>query len=1646
MAFDGGGWGISSLLDAVDSHVPGGAGKIGAGGSELQSDTSRRISKRSQSCDDDMSDDDDGKPRMPVAPPLRSPAVNLPAPTSCNDDLSEDDDDEKPLLSVAPSLAPSATAVPAPRVATFAAPSPSPRKVPGTAATFAQSAERSGVSPFSRPTSSAVAPSRTALAVAAGNAKREAGLTDPASPKKKKARTPGFVIQPATTLAPTAAPAVAAPAAPALAANPPVQGMEQQADGSEKLSLPARIAECQARITELQQQKALVLSQENYIEAHNLKEKIAEQEKLSLSLRRQLDSMPTPARRASVAASRVSVSSGKAGKSPGRTRAACSGGRSPASMAPTANAFSRPIGLTAALNRMASRQGAPPLTSSSLSERPPVPPFAGGGVATSSAAEDSRDVRNFSNPQVSDDKGPTDAAMNAEPDEEAAEDCGEAESSAEDEGANDAETLEVEGQWRTSSTLPGHVELPREQDAKTGELPFALHRGTFNNLYPYQRAGVAWMARLWQAGQGGILADEMGLGKTVQLCALLNGARKAGATHALLLLPVSLLDQWARESRKWCPGWPVCLYYGQPNERKRALRRISRPQGGILLTSYQTLANCEELFDIDVDDAPSPARRKRKDVVKQAKRRRLGDDDEAEEFEDSADEEPCEPEMPGGGLPQLGSKKAWDIIICDEAHRLKNMSSLQGKTIRQVRSHCRILLSGTPVQNALQDLWSLMDVAQPGLLGNHATFVKHFSDPIDRGSFGDATPFQIELKKHLSEQLRALCTPHLLRRTKVNAGLLAEDGVAEDTMGADGADEDGEAPRLAPKRETIIWLAPSADQLKLYKKILERSDVVRQACETAKLGLEVFRAIGLLKRLCNHPALLLPMPKPAIWAEYLSDATSQLEDAPADLEDASAEAVNEAIVPTDAGPETLKEVGVPDDAQADEEVEALLQAMPRSGQDILTQSSKLQCLSSLVPALVERGHRVLIFSQSVKMLDLVQICCLKPQGLRCLRIDGSTDAASRAMKVNKFQRQKDRFQCMLLSTSVGGVGLNLTSADRVILVDPAWNPAVDAQAVDRAFRIGQTKEVRVYRLICSGLIEDKMFRLQVFKMGLSKTALETSDKQQRYFSAREIKSLFEWTDPSIGETRKMLLDKHGDSSDSVTMEAANEDGADGGSGWSDRQEIVGLSDFALLYGSFAEEEERDDVCTTQVVEAKAKLGAADEKLNQKADNKKLAEEALEQQGKDLQKVNKALEGMRERLGKVVDAVKDSQRELTQARRSEKDAQVRLEKANRALVGAEDQYVKTKQAVKETDAAAEAAVKSATGGCGEVRSAEDALTKAFGDARAQLDIVDNMGFAVKDGVVEAATVSKLRVLQKAVERVAAQLENSSGRQVELEFAEQELSKADAGLAEAELALAKLGDVSEQDFARKTAELNAKKFKQERQKAEAALEKVQQKADSLRDSTTNTMQACVEAGIGFAQSLQKSKDRPVKADQVKAVQSTVQAAFRQLGRTLPILHRARDIYKKSLASQRKASRKAAEAAANFAEAEGELESSRKEHQKAEEEEKQYREERAGKEQALARQEATRTRMEEEDAGMRKRKEELKASGPGLKEALKAAKVAEKEANSQRKELHSACSTVLSAQEQMERAKSSAMDMLQSEAYDATQAEKAYESKNG
>ncbi|CAK0812774.1 unnamed protein product [Prorocentrum cordatum] len=1365
--------------------------------------------------------------------------------------------------------------------------------------------------------------------------------------------------------------------------------------------LSAQAAGCRARIAELEALKEAQLRREDYMGAHQTKQLILQQQQALQGLRRQLDSMATPARKGP----RVSVSCGP------RKRAVAA--------APPPPSIDEVAESTAAMCQPEEpKEGA----SARAAAEPPAPCL----LEKPAAAEEMQ--------------------------QDVADPAGEGE-----EEPQDAE--EEAGQWRPSKARPEFVELPCEGSG-LGAEPFTLPQQTFDRLYPYQRAGVAWMARLWQKRQGGVLADEMGLGKTVQVCSMLNGARRAGATHALLLLPISLLDQWAKEARVWCPGWPVYTYYGSAAQRAQALRRVSKPQGGLLLTSYALIGNVDDLFRVIVDEAPSPVQRRGgrghgRGGPRPSKRRKMDDDEGLEDA--SGEEEPREPELPDGGeLPRSGSVRPWDIVICDEAHRMKNISTLLGKSLRQLESSCRILLTGTPVQNALQDLWSLMDFAQPGLLGNHATFVKTFSEPIDRGSVRGANPFAVQLKKHLSEQLRNMISPHLLRRTKLGTGLVGEgdDAGAPDCgaeSGVDDAEGGEDVKKLIPKKETVIWLAPSGEQVQAYKKILEKSDVIREACSKQKLGIEVFRAIGLLKRLCNHPMTLVPTPKPGAWAAILSDAIASQEPQQVQKpEGPETEGLD--LTPCAGEAESLAAPGVSgaaaenDDARAGQATEVMLKRLPRDSLSMIQQSAKLRCLSELLPALAVRGHRTLIFSQSLKMLDLIQVCCLKPHGLRCLRMDGQTDAVARAEKVQKFNKQPDRFQCMLLTTSVGGVGLNLTSADRVVLVDPSWNPATDAQAVDRAFRIGQTREVRVYRLIMSGLIEDKMFRLQVFKMGLTKSALE-SDQSKTYFSSRQIKALFEWTDPAEGETRKMILEKHGADSEQAVQQAAEEDGGGGDEGWIEAGPAVGLSDFTVLHGAVATEEEESDECTAQVMEAKEKLGAADEKLIRMTDAKQEAEDNRDRLAKELEDAKVNSEKLKESKVNAQEMLKERRAELARAQRAEVATQHSLERASRARTAALTDHQRAQQVLFSHRGAADEADRAASLSAGSAQEAEQSIAQAADQVDGLLALFDGSGVATEQGVVDANVV-KMRMVHKRLEKVRAALEGLEARQEELAAAEEGLVVSEQACAEAEAAVKRFGDDAEGQnaIAKKSAEINQRNREAERRKVELDHGRLQQRVEGARETLAQAAQSLLEVAQTFVDTFDKTKTRPVRADQVKTAQSAAKATCRQVVSACSAAKKAREAWGKAMVARRKAFQKVGTAAVVEAGADFCYTEASREFDEATAEEEARRQERefcdsqaASAEQALA-------AVEAEVASNKQRLVELKAAQPVAKEAVNAARQALKTAASEKQTLHSACSKVEKAHMQMEEAASSAVQMLKGEQYDANQVEQAYERKNG
>lgn len=270
-------------------------------------------------------------------------------------------------------------------------------------------------------------------------------------------------------------------------------------------------------------------------------------------------------------------------------------------------------------------------------------------------------------------------------------------------------------------------------------------------------------------------------------------------------------------------------------------------------------------------------------------------------------------------------------------------------------------------------------------------------------------------------------------------------------------------------------------------------------------------------------------------------------------------------------------------------------------------SCKLRVLSVLLPQLHKRGHRCLIFSSSTRMLDLIQACVLRVLGLKFLRVDGSIDPKDRDLKIAKFQQPDSKYFCVCLSVQVGGTGLTITGADRVILVDPAWNPAVDAQAIDRVHRIGQKKDVVVYRLIGAGAIEDKMFRLQVFKRGVCKTFME-QENQLRLFTHKELKQLFEPISQSKSTQSLMAQQigtealEHEDLLRIVAGDIGSTDDPQALPFWQS-SDVLGFSDYQRLFMFLeqAQKREEEDASRKKAEEISQRLKSEEYKRDQVVD-------------------------------------------------------------------------------------------------------------------------------------------------------------------------------------------------------------------------------------------------------------------------------------------------------------------------------------------------------------------------------------------------------------------------------------------------------------
>ncbi|RUS72057.1 hypothetical protein EGW08_020186 [Elysia chlorotica] len=602
-------------------------------------------------------------------------------------------------------------------------------------------------------------------------------------------------------------------------------------------------------------------------------------------------------------------------------------------------------------------------------------------------------------------------------------------------------------------------------DMKSLGQGFMLHRKLYAKLYQHQKEGVLWMWSLFVLGKGGILADDMGLGKTIQVIGFLAGMFDMGKIKSVMIVvPLSVIPNWLNEFSKWTPGINVMQFHGSSRkERDRALNRV-RSRGGVLLTTYGLIVTTHDTLS-----------------------------------------------------KRHGQEFVWDYIILDEGHKIKNPTKTS-KSINAVPARMRMILTGTPVQNNLKELWSLFDYVHQGtLLGTMRTFNLEFEKPIIRARERDATAVAKRLGQEMAEILKGIIKPYFLRRTKAEVNAAAAEDTDSECM---------RMPTMTRKNDLVIWLHLTEAQQKIYQDFINL-DSVKQLLMTKKSPLV---ALTVLKKICDHPRLLSKR------------ACMQLG--------------------LDGDDFTAEDLDHPDAYES-----AVLQVNNIPDEVLVGEAGKMQILVQLLDTFKAEGRKTLIFSQSRRMLDIIQKV-ITNRGHKVARLDGTvTQLMERDEIVKKFQNNAS-YTVFLLTVQVGGVGLTITSADRVIIYDPSWNPATDAQAVDRAYRIGQQNNVIVYRLITCGTVEEKIYRRQVFKDSITRQTTGTTKNPYRYFTSIELRELFALDDPMTSKTQRQLQEMHaGQRNTDVDL--------DEHIAFLHSLDIYGISDHDLMFQNTEEKEEED---------------------------------------------------------------------------------------------------------------------------------------------------------------------------------------------------------------------------------------------------------------------------------------------------------------------------------------------------------------------------------------------------------------------------------------------------------------------------------------
>ncbi|RCK65872.1 DNA repair and recombination protein RAD26 [Candida viswanathii] len=557
---------------------------------------------------------------------------------------------------------------------------------------------------------------------------------------------------------------------------------------------------------------------------------------------------------------------------------------------------------------------------------------------------------------------------------------------------------------------------PTISDAKLNES-FKLPGDIYPSLFDYQKTCVQWLWELYSQKTGGIIGDEMGLGKTIQIISFLAGLHYSSLLDkpVLVVVPATVLNQWVNEFHRW---WP--------------------PLRCVILHSIGSGMNGKNVSETKMEEFletadPNASKNSLLGVKSQIN---------AKEIIDRVMEKGHVLVTTYVGLRIYSNyilPREWGYVVLDEGHKIRNPDLDISLTCKKIKTVNRIILSGTPIQNNLIELWSLFDFVFPGRLGTLPVFQQQFSIPINIGGYANSNNLQVKTAYKCAVVLRDLISPYMLRRLKTD--------VAKD---------------LPKKNEMVLFVKLTKPQQELYEKFLQSEDLD----SILKGKRNVLMGVDILRKICNHPDL--------VYREAM-----------------------------------MKKRSYGDPAR----------------------SGKMQVLKNLLQIWQSEDHKTLLFCQTRQMLDILEkfvanLLLLGDVGeFNYLRMDGSTPIARRQALVDKFNGDPN-MHVFLLTTKVGGLGVNLTGADRVIIYDPDWNPSTDVQARERAWRLGQKKDITIYRLMTTGSIEEKIYHRQIFKTFLTNKILK-DPKQRRFFKANDLHDLFTLgdQDEESTETAEMFQDR-----------------------------------------------------------------------------------------------------------------------------------------------------------------------------------------------------------------------------------------------------------------------------------------------------------------------------------------------------------------------------------------------------------------------------------------------------------------------------------------------------------------------------------------